>query len=106
PLGPIPATAHDVLREARVMESVAGAVPVPRVVARCDDHDVIGAPFVVVEYLEGTVLREPDDGDLLPEAARARVGASLVDTLLALHSIDPHRLGMEKLAQRRDYVTR
>lgn len=106
PLGPVPRTAHDVLREARLLDAVAGAVPVPAVLARCEDESVTGAPFVVVEHLSGPVLRAPEDARALPGPRRAVVGPSLVEAMAGLHSVDPHRLGMGSLADRRDYVQR
>ena len=58
PLGGVLATAHDVAREARVMHALAGtAVPVPPVLHLCEDSDVIGAPFVVMAYVDGVVLQ-------------------------------------------------
>ena len=59
PLGHVVATAHDMTREHRVMSALAGSpVPVPRVFASCDDPSLIGAPFYVMERVDGRVLRE------------------------------------------------
>ncbi|MFI5427767.1 phosphotransferase family protein [Aeromicrobium sp. UC242_57] len=55
PLGHVLATAHDMAREHRVMSALAStAVPVPRMIALCDDPDVLGAPFYVMEHVDGT----------------------------------------------------
>lgn len=106
PLGPVPRTAHDVLREARLLDAVHGSAPVPRVLARCDDTSVIGAPFIVVEFLPGTVLRGPEDAQALPGPRRARVGPALVEALVGLHGVAPESLGMGSLAARHDYTQR
>lgn len=106
PMGDLPATAHDVLREARLLTAVSGEVPVPRVLASCEDRDVTGAPFFVMEHLDGRVIRDPATADELPMSARAAVGPRLVDALVALHQVDPDRLGLGDLSQRRDYARR
>ncbi|KQZ74900.1 phosphotransferase family protein [Nocardioides sp. Root151] len=106
PLGDLPATAHDVLREARLLEAVAGRVPVPAVLATCPDPAVTGAPFFVMEHLDGTVVRDPEGALSLDPQVRAAVGPSLVDALVALHEVDPDRLGLGDLAKRRDYAER
>src|SRR5918911_54640 len=57
PRPPLPPTAHDVLREARLLTAVQDAdVRTPRVLAACDDESILGVPFYVMEYLEGTVM--------------------------------------------------
>lgn len=106
PLGDLPATAHDVLREARLLRGVAGEVPVPRVLASCEDREVTGAPFFVMEHLDGLVVRDPATAEAVTMPARAAVGPALVDALVALHAVDPARLGLGGLAERRDYAER
>lgn len=106
PLGEVPRTAHDVLREARLLDAVQGSAPVPRVLARCADTAVIGAPFIVVEFLPGTVLHGPEDARALSEPQRACVGPALVAALVGLHGVAPASLGMGSLADRRDYTQR
>ena len=56
PRGPLPPSAHDVLREARVLSALAGRARVPAVLAVCHDDAVIGAPFYVMERVEGHVV--------------------------------------------------
>src|SRR3954452_7965178 len=56
PRPPLPPSAHDVLREARVLKATAGQARVPDVLAVCDDESVIGAPFYVMELVEGEVI--------------------------------------------------
>src|SRR5580704_10183706 len=68
PLGHVLPTAHDMSREFRVLSGLAGTrVPVARPVAFCDDADVIGAPFYLMEYVPGVVLRTRQDTSVLAE---------------------------------------
>ncbi|GLZ42893.1 phosphotransferase family protein [Actinokineospora sp. NBRC 105648] len=107
PLGEHPANAHDVLREARLLTALRGAVPVPEVLAICSDVEVTGAPFVMLEYLDGLVLRDPSSVQSgLSVVDCAVVGPAVVDALAALHSVDPARAGLGTLADRRDYLPR
>jgi aminoglycoside phosphotransferase (APT) family kinase protein len=95
PLGPVLATAHDVGREARVQAALAGTgVPVPRIVARCDDADVIGAPFYLMEWLDGVVYANADAVGHLTEADARGASDDLVDVLARLHSVDPAAVGL------------
>ena len=85
PLGPLLPTAHDVIREARVIGLLAGTgVRVPQVVAVCEDLEVIGAPFYVMDRVPGIVIREtlPDEYD---EAAQRALGLDLARALAELH---------------------
>jgi aminoglycoside phosphotransferase (APT) family kinase protein len=108
PMSGVIASAHDVLREHRIMAALAGtAVPVPRMVAACGDADVLGAPFFVMEYVPGIV---PSDHELARPAldmpARAALGAHLVDVLAQLHAVTPSDVGLADLGKGGDYVTR
>jgi aminoglycoside phosphotransferase (APT) family kinase protein len=96
PLGHVLATAHDMAREYRVMSALAPtSVPVPAMVALCEDPAVIGAPFYVMEYVEGTVLRRTRDTDQLDDHRRTALAHRLVDTLADLHEVDPGEVGLE-----------
>lgn len=107
PLGGVLATAHDVAREARVMHALAGTdVPVPLVLHLCEDSDVIGAPFVVENYVDGVVLRSAEQMSAYgPDDLR---GASemLVDTLLALHRVDPDEVGLSGFGRPEGFLGR
>jgi aminoglycoside phosphotransferase (APT) family kinase protein len=95
PLGHVLATAHDMGREHRVMAALRGTpVPVPAMLLLCADPDVIGAPFYVMEHVEGAVLRDPASlAALGPQRVRA-LTFRLADTLADLHAIDPDRVGL------------
>jgi aminoglycoside phosphotransferase (APT) family kinase protein len=80
PTGAVLATAHDMAREHRVISALAGGpVPVPATVALCTDHDVIGAPFFVMERAPGRVLRTGDDLRQVPGDERAPLARRLAD---------------------------
>jgi aminoglycoside phosphotransferase (APT) family kinase protein len=94
PVGDHAEGAHDVLREARVMNAVAGAVPVPEVVATCGDPDVLGSDFVLMERLEGDVLRTSEPERFATPEYRRAVGERLLDTLAAIHAVEYEAVGL------------
>src|SRR4051794_8064166 len=83
PRPPLPPSAHDVLREARVLRALEPTpVPTPRVLAVCDDKDVIGAPFYVMEHIDGAVITSELPRALDKPAERRRIGEELADALV------------------------
>jgi aminoglycoside phosphotransferase (APT) family kinase protein len=108
PLGHVLATAHDVGREHRIIAALANTpVPVPAAFGYCDDASVNGAPFYVMDFVEGTVIRDADVGRIfLDERARARTAESLVDVLAAIHAVDPDRVGLGDLGRKEGYIER
>jgi aminoglycoside phosphotransferase (APT) family kinase protein len=104
PLGAVAATAHDVLREARILQGLQdSAVPVPRVIATCSDPAVTGAPFVLMEFIDGVTCRSPQ---ALEPQARAIASGALADGLATLHAQDVDALGLGDLGRRTGYVER
>ncbi|WP_369183625.1 phosphotransferase family protein [Streptomyces sp. Y1] len=90
PLGHLLATAHDMGREYRVMSALAPTpVPVPRTVAHCADAEVLGAPFYLMEKVDGAIHRRAADLAELDPATGRELGHALVDVLAALHSVPP-----------------
>jgi aminoglycoside phosphotransferase (APT) family kinase protein len=108
PEGELLATAHDVLREARLMRGLWDTgVPVPAVLGVCDDLDVTGAPFYVMRYVDGFVLRTVDEmDDAFPVDRRAEACRRLLDALVAIHEVDLDATGLGGLAKRDGYVER
>ncbi|MEZ5320668.1 MAG: phosphotransferase family protein [Microthrixaceae bacterium] len=107
PLGHVLATAHDMAREHRIISALAGTqVPVPAVVGLCEDDSVNGAPFYVMDYVQGTVVRDRATAESLADTARTNASRSLVDVLAALHRVDPDRVGVGDLGRRDGYVER
>ncbi|MEV0601486.1 phosphotransferase family protein [Streptomyces sp. NPDC050315] len=95
PLGHVLATAHDMAREHRVISALHDTrVPVPETLALCQDEEVIGAPFYVMELVDGTPYRTAEQlRPLGPERTRDIV-LRLVDTLVDLHAVDPDSVGL------------
>ncbi|MGI5218868.1 phosphotransferase family protein [Nocardia sp. CA-290969] len=88
PTGHVLASAHDVVREFRILDLLAGGpVPVPPVLGCCTDHAVTGADFYVMEHVDGVV---PDIGTAagIPRGSRAAASRNIVDTLAAVHAVD------------------
>jgi aminoglycoside phosphotransferase (APT) family kinase protein len=107
PLGGVLATAHDVGREARVMAALADTpVPVPPVLHLCEDSDVVGAPFVVMSYVDGIVLRGREEMAGYAPAQLTRACELLVDTLLALHAVDPDEVGLARFGKPEGFLQR
>jgi aminoglycoside phosphotransferase (APT) family kinase protein len=102
PRPPLPPSAHDVLREARVLRALAGRARVPAVLAVCDDESVIGAPFYIMEHVDGAVLT-----DHVPEwIDPRRVSESLVDALAELHDVDWNAAGLDRFGKPYGYLAR
>jgi aminoglycoside phosphotransferase (APT) family kinase protein len=105
PRGPLPPSAHDVLREARLLTAVQDAdVRTPRVLATCADDAVIGAPFYVMELIEGDVITTR-----LPEPLEDQggaIGAELVDALVEIHAVDWRACGLEGYGKPTGYLDR
>jgi len=108
PLGKRLASAHDMGREVKIVTALAGTdVPVPPVVGYCEDEDVTGAPFYVMEFVEGPVLRSPDQVAQFPEEQQRRdIGLNLVDTLAKVHAVDPDAVGLGDLGRKEGYAER
>ncbi|MEA2141948.1 MAG: hypothetical protein QOI64_378 [Solirubrobacteraceae bacterium] len=89
PRGPLPPSAHDVIREARLIQALAGTgVRVPRVLATCPDPALIGAPFYVMERLHGHVVHRDLPDALCRADDRRRMSEEFVDALVELHAVD------------------
>jgi len=107
PRPPLPPSAHDVLREARLLTAVRDTpVRAPRVLAVCDDERVLGVPFYLMEEVHGTVITSsiPDPLDTPPE--RERIGRELVDALAEIHAVDWRAVGLEGFGKPTGYLDR
>ncbi|MDI3388776.1 phosphotransferase family protein [Streptomyces sp. B-S-A8] len=107
PLGHVLATAHDMKREHRVISALRDtAVPVPEAVLLCEDESVIGSPFYVMEFVEGTPYRT--EGELAAIGAeRTRAACfNLVDTLVELHAVDPEAVGLGDFGRPEGFLDR
>jgi len=107
PRPPLPPSAHDVLREARLLRALAGtAARVPRVLAVCDDESVLGVPFYMMEEVSGTVIADAVPPALATAAERARIGDELVDALVEIHAVDWRAAGLEGFGKPSGYLER
>jgi aminoglycoside phosphotransferase (APT) family kinase protein len=105
PRGPLPPSAHDVLREARVLRALAGRARVPKVLA-VSDGGVIGCPFYVMERVEGHVITTAVPPELDSVEDRRRMGEELVDALVEVHAIDWEAAGLEGFGKPTGYLER
>jgi len=106
PRPPLPPSAHDVLREARVLRAVAGSARVPEVLAVCADESVIGAPFYVMEKVEGHVVSNRLPAELDTTADRRRISEEVVDALVELHAVGWEHAGLERFGRPTGYLQR
>ncbi|MGY1632031.1 phosphotransferase family protein [Geodermatophilus sp. SYSU D01186] len=107
PLAGLTASAHDMVREHRVTSALQGtAVPVARPVSLCEDESVLGAPFTVVEWVDGVVVRDREDLAALSDDALARTTTGLVDVLVALHAVDVDAVGLAGFGRPEGFLTR
>ena len=107
PRPPLPPSAHDVLREARLLRALESTpVRVPRVLAVGEDEAVLGVPFYVMEEMHGRVITTdvPEAIDTLEH--RRRIGEELVDALVDLHSVDWRACGLEGYGRPSGYLER
>jgi aminoglycoside phosphotransferase (APT) family kinase protein len=107
PRPPLPPSAHDVLREARVLRAVQ-PTPVrgPAVLAIAEDESIIGAPFYVMEKVEGDVVTATVPPHLDTPEQRRRSGEELVDALVEMHAVDWRAAGLEGFGKPTGYLER
>lgn len=107
PLGHVLATAHDMGREYRVMTALQGTdVPVPVTYAMCTDHDVIGSDFYVMERCLGTPYRRKEELIALGEERTRMISERLIDTMVALHLVDPAAVGLSDFGKAEGFLAR
>jgi aminoglycoside phosphotransferase (APT) family kinase protein len=107
PRGPLPPSAHDVLREARLLRALEPtAVRAPRVLAVCEDASVIGAPFYVMDEVQGTVITDTIPEPLDNPEQRAAIADQLIDSLVELHAVDWTSVGLEGFGKPTGYLER
>lgn len=103
------ATAHDMHREWRIMSALGAheaGVPVPQMLAFCDDLSVTGARFYVMEFLDGLILRDIAGAAHMDAEACDRAMRSLVATQAAMHTLDPVAIGLGDLGRHGGYIAR
>jgi len=108
PFGSKVKSAHDMGREFRALSKLHSAYsPAPKVLLYCDDNSVLGAPFYVMEPVNGIILRrDPPRGLSFPPATARAVCESFIDNLARLHSIDYAAIGLADFGKPQGYLER
>jgi aminoglycoside phosphotransferase (APT) family kinase protein len=108
PLGHVLASAHDMGREHRIIAALSHSnVPVAPALGFCDDPAVTDAPFYVMAFVDGHVIRDTDTASrVLSVDARRRASESIVDTMAAIHAVDLAAVGLDTLGKHEGYIAR
>lgn len=107
PMGHVLQSAHDMGREHRIIAALRSTdVPVANALGLCEDIEVNGAPFYLMDFVDGTVLATIDDTEGFPEAVRRPAADSLIDVLGRLHAVDPDDVGLGTLGRKEGYIAR
>jgi aminoglycoside phosphotransferase (APT) family kinase protein len=107
PRPPLPPSAHDVLREARLLRALAPtAARVPEVLAVGDDESVIGSPFYIMECVEGEVVTSAVPAAYDTPEQRRRMGEELIDALVEVHAVQWEDCGLEGYGKPTGYLER
>lgn len=107
PRPPIAKSTHDMVREARVQRGVARVgLPVPEILAVCEDESVLGVPFYVMDYLEGEIVLRETPAVFDTAEGRRAASEALVDTLTDLHGVDLEGAGLTEFGRPEGYLER
>ena len=107
PLGHVLPTAHDMGREYRIISALGPtSVPVAPALGFCDDNDVNGAPFYVMDFVDGIIARDVAEAGRLSVEQRTRAGENLIEVLAAIHAINPADVGLGDLGRHEGYMQR
>jgi aminoglycoside phosphotransferase (APT) family kinase protein len=107
PLGHVLATAHDMSREHKILSALRPTdVPVAPVAGLCTDEAVNDAPFYVMEFVDGTVVRDVATARSMSVEQRRAAGTSIIDTLARIHAVDIDAVGLGDLGRREGYIER
>ena len=107
PLGHLLPTAHDMGREFKLLTGLASVgYPVPQPIALCEDAGVIGAPFVLMEFVDGLIIDDAAIASSLDAVSAREASQNLVRCLADLHNIDPVDAGLADLGKPAGYLQR
>ena len=108
PFGTVPKSAHDMLREAKVIQSIRPSYPLaPDVVLACDDHSVMGCDFYLMKPISGIIIRKELPNNLvLSESQLTTMCQRSIDALIDLHNVDIKKDGIAQLGKGVGYVER
>jgi len=108
PVGPVAPTAHDMPREFKLLAVIHPHFPLaPKPILLCEDPDIIGVPFYLMERRRGLIVRSriPEEiGE--SQILRRRLSESVVDTLVALHAVDIYSAGIVNIGKPEGFVER
>lgn len=107
PLTQVLATAHDMAREHRIISALGPTdIPVPAALGLCLDEAVNDRPFYVMDFVDGMILRTPEQARELASGTRVAASHSMAQLLARLHHIDPDEVGLGDLGRKEDYIAR
>lgn len=107
PLGHLLASAHDVVREYRILSALQNTgVPVPKTIALCTDEKVSDVPLVLMSYVDGVVIDSVGTAEQMTEQLRSSVGQSMAGALADIHRVDLESVGLLDLASHKPYAQR
>ncbi|WP_338751838.1 phosphotransferase family protein [Janibacter alittae] len=107
PRPPLPRSTHDMVREARIQRLLrTEGIPVPEVVAVCEDESLLGVPFYVMSYLDGVVITDTVPTHLDPVEQRDATSRAVVETLTQLHRVDVTTADLAGLGRPDGYLER
>jgi len=107
PLGHIMPSAHDMGREFRVLSGLNKVLfPTPTTRAHCEDESVIGAKFMMMDFVDGRVIESAQTALSLSATQASEISQELVDTLARLHAVDPAAAGLDQLGKPAGYLQR
>lgn len=107
PLSHALASAHDMKREYRIISALSdSAIPVAPALGVCSDPKVNGAPFYVMEFVEGHIIRDQQSAQHLTVESRRQASESLIDTMATIHAVDISSVGLDDLARHDGYIER
>jgi aminoglycoside phosphotransferase (APT) family kinase protein len=107
PQGPLPPSAHDVVREARLIDALGNlGARVPEIYHVCADPDLIGAPFYLMSFVSGSVLTDSLPAALDEDQARRWIGAEMVAVLAEIHAIDAGAEELESFGRPEAFLAR
>ncbi|HEY0756067.1 MAG TPA: phosphotransferase family protein [Ktedonobacteraceae bacterium] len=108
PLGPVAPKAHDMRREASLLERIHPVFALaPRPYLFCDDREIMDVPFYVMERRTGFVLNDafPPDVEVTPELCQ-RISETVVDTLVRIHALDWQAAGLAEFGHPEVFLER
>ncbi|MGB6051106.1 MAG: phosphotransferase family protein, partial [Rhodococcus sp. (in: high G+C Gram-positive bacteria)] len=107
PLGSLLASAHDVVREYRILTALQNTgVPVPKMIAVCEDLSVSEVPLVLMSFVDGVVIDSVSTAEKMTEGQRAAVGGAMAAALANIHRVDLDNVGLADLASHKPYAQR